>query len=70
MTAKERIIIAIDKPNLAEAEELARQVVTYVGTFKVGLELFTALLRRKRKLRQWFCGTGSFPVCSDGRRQG
>ena len=39
-TPNERIVVALDVPTLAEAEELARQLVGAVGWFKVGLELF------------------------------
>jgi orotidine-5'-phosphate decarboxylase len=38
----ERLIVALDVPTLAEAEELASSLVGAVGWFKVGLELFAA----------------------------
>lgn len=38
----ERLIVALDVPSLAEAEELAAALVGEVGWFKVGLELFAA----------------------------
>jgi orotidine-5'-phosphate decarboxylase len=42
MRAHERIAVALDVPDLAEAEVLARRLVGHVGWFKVGLELFSA----------------------------
>ncbi|MEX2487050.1 MAG: orotidine-5'-phosphate decarboxylase [Nitriliruptoraceae bacterium] len=42
MTAGERIAVALDVPELTEAEELARRLAGHVGWFKVGLELFSA----------------------------
>ena len=38
----ERIIVALDVPTLAKAEQLASQLAGTVGCFKVGLELFSA----------------------------
>jgi orotidine-5'-phosphate decarboxylase len=38
----ERIIVALDVPELVEAERLAASLVGTVGWFKVGLELFSA----------------------------
>ncbi|MDQ2732788.1 MAG: orotidine-5'-phosphate decarboxylase, partial [Armatimonadota bacterium] len=38
----ERIIVALDRPDLSSALQLAEAVRPYVGAFKVGLELFTA----------------------------
>ncbi len=38
----ERLIVALDLPTLAEAEELAGNLAGEVGWFKVGLELFAA----------------------------
>ena len=39
---KDRIIIALDYPDLAPAREMARQVGPSVGLLKVGLELFNS----------------------------
>lgn len=41
-TAKERIILALDVDDLAEAEKLVVELKDYVGYFKVGLQLFTS----------------------------
>ncbi|MFP4148847.1 MAG: orotidine-5'-phosphate decarboxylase, partial [Nitriliruptoraceae bacterium] len=38
----ERVIVALDVPELGEAEQLAAALVGEVGWFKVGLELFAA----------------------------
>jgi orotidine-5'-phosphate decarboxylase len=40
--SQERIIVALDVPELGEAERLAASLVGEVGWFKVGLELFSA----------------------------
>jgi orotidine-5'-phosphate decarboxylase len=40
--AKERIIVALDVPSLAEAKRILRELSGRVGAFKVGLELVTA----------------------------
>jgi orotidine-5'-phosphate decarboxylase len=40
---RERILAALDAPSLAEAVELVRLLQPYVGGFKVGLELCTAV---------------------------
>lgn len=42
MQAKEKIIVALDVPNLSAGEELVRRLLPHVGMFKVGLELYTA----------------------------
>ena len=39
LTAKDRIILALDVDNLKEAEELVKELKDYVGYFKVGLPL-------------------------------
>ena len=39
LTAKDRIILALDVDNLNEAEELVRELKDYVGYFKIGLPL-------------------------------
>ena len=41
-TAKDRIILALDVNDLAEAENLVIELKDYVGFFKVGLQLFTS----------------------------
>jgi orotidine-5'-phosphate decarboxylase len=40
--AHERIVVALDVPDLAAAETLAARLAGHVGWFKVGLELFAA----------------------------
>jgi orotidine-5'-phosphate decarboxylase len=40
MTAKDRLIFALDVNSRHEAEELAKKLAGHVGFFKVGLELF------------------------------
>lgn len=42
MHAKDRIIVALDKPTIAGAKELAARLNGHVGGFKVGLELLTS----------------------------
>lgn len=42
ITAKERIILALDVDDLKEAEKLVIELRDYVGFFKVGLPLFTS----------------------------
>ncbi len=42
MTARERLLLALDMPDLERAVGLARCVAPWVGGFKVGLELFAA----------------------------
>ena len=39
LTAKDRIILALDVDNLKEAEDLVKELKDYVGYFKVGLPL-------------------------------
>ena len=51
---RERLIVALDRPRLEEAEEIAERLVEEVGLFKIGLELFhaagpRALLRLRDK---------------------
>lgn len=41
-SAKDRIILALDVDNLAEAEKLVIELKDYVGYFKIGLQLFTS----------------------------
>lgn len=41
--AKDRIIVALDVDSLDKATELVKQLSPYVGCFKVGLELLTAV---------------------------
>lgn len=40
MAAQDRLCFALDVPNIIEARSFVRQLRGYVGTFKVGLELF------------------------------
>ena len=42
MSGRERIVAALDLPDLAAAAELARKLAGHVGMLKVGLELFVA----------------------------
>jgi len=42
MSAKDRIIVALDVPDLKAGEELVEKLFPYAGIFKVGLELYTA----------------------------
>ena len=41
-TPRERLILALDAPNLDAAEQMLDRVEGQVGVVKVGLELFTA----------------------------
>lgn len=42
MEARERIIVALDVPEVAQAERLINELAHLVGCFKIGLELITA----------------------------
>ena len=42
ISAKDRIILALDVDTLEEAEKLVEELKDYVGYFKVGLQLFTS----------------------------
>ena len=42
ISAKDRIILALDVDTLEEAEKLVEELKDYVGCFKVGLQLFTS----------------------------
>jgi orotidine-5'-phosphate decarboxylase len=42
MTAKERLIVALDLPTAEQARELVRSLTGTVGMFKIGHQLFTA----------------------------
>jgi len=42
MSAKDRIILALDVDTIEEAEELVEELKDYVGYFKVGLQLLTS----------------------------
>jgi len=42
LTAKDRLIVALDVPTMAEARGLIKELAGEVGMFKVGLELFTS----------------------------
>ncbi len=43
LSAKERLILALDVDTIDEARNLVRELKNYIGTFKVGLQLFTAV---------------------------
>ena len=42
LTAKERLVLALDVDNFKKAEELVGKLNNYVGVFKIGSQLFTA----------------------------
>ena len=42
LEARDRVIVALDAPGLAEAEALLDRLAGIVGTFKVGSQLFTS----------------------------
>src|SRR5665648_900274 len=42
LTAKERLVLALDVDDFKKAEELVGKLSDYVGVFKVGSQLFTA----------------------------
>ena len=42
LTAKERLVLALDVDNFESAEKLVEKLNNYVGVFKVGSQLFTA----------------------------
>jgi orotidine-5'-phosphate decarboxylase len=42
LTPQDRLIVALDYPDVASAVDIGRKVVAHVGMLKVGLELFTA----------------------------
>ncbi len=42
LTAKERLVLALDVDDFKKAEELVEKLCDYVGVFKVGSQLFTA----------------------------
>ena len=42
-SAKDRLVLALDVDTLQEAKELVTELKDYVGTFKVGLQLFTSV---------------------------
>ncbi len=42
LTAKERLVLALDVDDFKKAEELVSKLSDYVGVFKVGSQLFTA----------------------------
>lgn len=62
MTAKDRIILALDVDTIKEAEELVSELKDYVGYFKVGLQLFTSCgyepfeMIKKYKAKAFFDG--------------
>lgn len=42
LSAKERLVLALDVDDLKKAEELVNKLSDYVGVFKIGSQLFTA----------------------------
>ncbi|MBC7347766.1 MAG: orotidine 5'-phosphate decarboxylase, partial [Clostridia bacterium] len=40
MRANERVIVALDVPTLAEAEQLVKELLPEVSLFKVGMQLY------------------------------
>ncbi|QGP92964.1 Orotidine 5'-phosphate decarboxylase [Neomoorella glycerini] len=42
MPSRDKIIVALDVPDLAAGEKLVDQLFPYIGMFKVGLEFYTA----------------------------
>ena len=42
LTARERLVLALDVDDLKKAEELVGGLIDYVGAFKIGNQLFTA----------------------------
>ncbi len=53
LTARDRLIVALDVSSMAEARALIAELASDVGMFKVGLEFFTA------------CGTEIFDVARE-----
>jgi len=43
MSAKDKLILALDVDTMEEAKELVSELKEYVGTFKVGLQLFSSV---------------------------
>lgn len=43
LSAKDRLILALDVDTIEEAKDLVRELKNYISTFKVGLQLFTAV---------------------------
>lgn len=44
LTAKDRIIVPLDVPDVAKAQQLVDTLSDYVGLFKIGMELFYSLI--------------------------
>jgi orotidine-5'-phosphate decarboxylase len=63
MTARDRLIVALDVPSLSEAQKLAYELRDEVGMFKVGLELYS---REGLGLLSWFAQE-SLPIFFDGK---
>ncbi|MBX9770738.1 MAG: orotidine-5'-phosphate decarboxylase [Candidatus Obscuribacterales bacterium] len=63
MAGKDNLIVALDVPTLAEAQQLADELRGEVGMFKVGLELYS---REGLSLLSWF-SKESLPVFFDGK---
>jgi len=42
LTARERLVLALDVDNFKKAEQLVGELSDYVGVFKIGSQLFTA----------------------------
>ena len=62
LTAKERLIVALDVSSISEAEKLIDELHDSVGMFKIGLELYASAgtelfdLVRRKKLNVFFDG--------------
>src|SRR5277367_2419500 len=41
LSARERLIVALDVPTLDDAKRLAEKLCNHVGQFKIGLELYS-----------------------------
>lgn len=63
MAGKDNLIVALDVPTLAEAQNLATELRDEVGMFKVGLELYS---REGLALLKWFSAE-QLPVFFDGK---
>ena len=46
---REKLVLALDVEDIEEAKALVNDLSPYIGTFKVGLQLFCGYSRRARK---------------------
>ncbi|MBI4133172.1 orotidine-5'-phosphate decarboxylase [Candidatus Uhrbacteria bacterium] len=79
MEAKDRIIVALDVSTMEKAQALAEELASYVGGFKVGLELMMTMLAliigppveearaNFKKIRLFFSTLGRSQVFWDGK---